>query len=54
MICNIDELASLKYERVYCDHTMYRMTLTFDVCMRVKVTTHRLNEDNMCTKLDGN
>ena len=30
------------------------MTLTFEVWIRVKVTAHRRNEDNICTKLDGN
>ena len=30
------------------------VTLTFEVWIRVKVTAHRLNEDNICTKLDGN
>ena len=29
------------------------MTLTFEVWIRVKVTAHRLNEDNICTKLDA-
>jgi len=29
-------------------------TLTFEVWIRVKVTVHRLKEDNICTKLDGN
>ena len=31
-----------------------RVTLTFEVWIRVKVTAHRLNEENICTKLDGN
>jgi len=30
------------------------LTLTFDVWILVKVTAHHLNEDNICTKLDGN
>ena len=34
--------------------TMSRVTLTFDVWIRVKVNVHHLNEDNSCTKLDGN
>ena len=33
---------------------MSYVTLTFEVWIRVKVTAHRLNEDNICTKLDGN
>jgi len=33
---------------------MYRVTLTFEVWIPVKVTAHRLNEDTICTKLDGN
>jgi len=33
---------------------MYCVTLTFEVWIRVNVTAHRLNEDNICTKLDGN
>jgi len=33
---------------------MYCVTLTFEVWIRVKVTAHLLNEDNICTKLDGN
>ena len=28
--------------------------MTFGVWNRIKVTAHRLNEDNICTKLDGN
>jgi len=32
----------------------YMVTLTFDVLTQVKVTAHRLNENNMCTKLYGN
>jgi len=27
------------------------VTLTFEVWIQVKVTAHRLNEDNICTKL---
>jgi len=30
------------------------VTLTFRVWIQVTVTAHRLNEDNICTKLDGN
>jgi len=30
------------------------VTLTFEVWVWVKVTAHRLNEDNISTKLDGN
>ena len=30
------------------------VTLTFEVWIWVKVNAHRLNEDNICTKLDGN
>ena len=33
---------------------MCNVTLTFEVWIRVKVTAHRRNEDNICTKLDGN
>ena len=33
---------------------MSNVTLTFEVLVRVKVSAHRLNEDNICTKLDGN
>ena len=29
------------------------VNLTFEVWIRVKVTAHRLNEDNICNKLDG-
>jgi len=30
------------------------VTLTLEVWIRIKVTAHRLNEDNIYTKLDGN
>ena len=30
------------------------VTLTFEVMIWVTVTAHRFNEDNICTKLDGN
>jgi len=30
------------------------VTLTFEVWIRVKVTAHRLKEDNICIKLNGN
>ena len=43
LICNISLL-----------HIMSYVTLTFEVGIRVKVTAHRLNEDNICTWLDGN
>jgi len=33
---------------------MWCVTLTFEVWIRVKVIAHRLNEGNICTKLDGN
>jgi len=33
---------------------MSHVTLTFEVWIRIKVTAHRLNEDNICTKSDGN
>ena len=33
---------------------MYCVALTFEVWLRVKVTAHCLNEDNISTKLDGN
>jgi len=33
---------------------MSRVTLTFEIWINVKVTAHRLNEDNTCTKLDDN
>ena len=42
------------HEHVYSDLYMSCVTLTFEVWIRVKVTAHRLNEDNICTKLDGN
>jgi len=32
---------------------MYRVALTFEVCILVTVTAHRSNEDNIY-KLDGN
>ena len=35
---------------VYSDCLMPCVTLTFDVWIQVKVTAHRLNEDNICTK----
>jgi len=28
------------------------VTLTFEVWIRVKVSSHSLNDDNICTKLD--
>jgi len=33
---------------------MPHVTLTFEVWTQVKLTAHRLNEDNICTKLYGN
>jgi len=33
---------------------MFLVTLTFEVWIQVKVTAHRLNEDNISTKVDGN
>ena len=33
---------------------MSRVTLAFEVWIRVKVIAHCLNKDNICTKLDGN
>mgnify|MGYP007133223632 CR=1 FL=1 len=30
------------------------VTLTFEVWIRVKFIAHSPNEDNICTKLDGN
>mgnify|MGYP000069531090 CR=1 FL=1 len=42
------------HEHVYSDLYMSCVTLTFEVWIRVKVTAHRINEDNICTKLDGN
>jgi len=44
-IYEIDGIASLRY---------FHVTLTFGVWTRVMVTTHRLNDDNNCTKLYGN
>jgi len=35
-------------------YTLSCVALTFKVGIQVMVTAHRLNEDNICTKLDGN
>ena len=39
---------------MYSDLKMSHVTLTFEVWIRVMVTEHRLNEDNICNKLDDN
>jgi len=33
---------------------MSRVTSTFEAWIQVMVTAHHLNEENICTKLDGN
>ena len=42
-----------KSESLICN-VLQCVTLTFEVWIWVKVTAQRLNEDNICTKLDGN
>ena len=39
---------------MYSDLSMFCVTLTFEVWIKVKVIVHCLDEDNIGTKLDGN